>query len=91
MVSASQDSAVALVTGSGKKRVGWHVADALAQRGYNLAIHYRSSAEEAAEAVAFFQSRGIKAVALHADLTDEVQVQGLIGPPMCGFISRLIC
>ena len=78
MVSASQDSAVALVTGSGKKRVGWHVADALAQRGYNLAIHYRSSAQEAAETVAFFQSRGIRAVPLHADLTDEVQVQGLI-------------
>ena len=51
MVSTSQHSPVALVTGSGKKRVGWHVADALAQRGYNLAIHYRSSAEEAAEAV----------------------------------------
>src|SRR5437773_3405571 len=78
MVSASQDSAVALVTGSGKKRVGWHVADALAQRGYNLAIHYRSSAQEAAETVAFLQSLGVKAVSLHADLTDEVQGQGLI-------------
>jgi len=31
---------VALVTGSGKKRVGWHVADALAGRGYHLAVHY---------------------------------------------------
>ncbi len=78
MVSTAQHSPVALVTGSGKKRVGWHVADALAQRGYNLAIHYRSSAQEAAETVAFFQSRGIRAVPLHADLTDEVQVQGLI-------------
>jgi NAD(P)-dependent dehydrogenase (short-subunit alcohol dehydrogenase family) len=43
---------VALVTGSGKRRVGWHVADALAKRGYALALHYRSSAAEAAEAVA---------------------------------------
>jgi pteridine reductase len=78
MASTSQHSRVALVTGSGKKRVGWHVADALAERGYNLAIHYRSSAQEAAETVASFQTRGIKAVPLHADLTDEVQVQGLI-------------
>ena len=31
---------VALVTGSGKKRVGWHVADALAGRGYDVAVHY---------------------------------------------------
>ena len=35
------DRKVALVTGSGKKRVGWHVADALAERGYALAIHFR--------------------------------------------------
>ena len=32
---------VALVTGSGKRRVGWHVADALAARGYALVLHYR--------------------------------------------------
>ena len=38
---------VALVTGSGKKRVGWHVADALAERGYDIAVHYRTSAKEA--------------------------------------------
>src|SRR6266853_637346 len=37
---------VALVTGSGKKRVGWYVADALAERGYALAIHYRTSAAD---------------------------------------------
>src|SRR5713226_657072 len=78
MTSLANSKNVALVTGSGKRRVGWHVADALAQRGYNLAIHYRSSAQEAAESVAHFQSRGVQAVALHADLTDEVQVQGLI-------------
>ena len=40
-------SKVALVTGSGKRRVGWHVAAALAARGYALAVHYRSSAAEA--------------------------------------------
>ncbi len=74
----SPQRGVALVTGSGKRRVGWHVADALAQRGYNLAIHYRSSAQEATEAVAHFQSRGIQAIPFHADLTEEVQVQGLI-------------
>jgi pteridine reductase len=37
-------SKVALVTGSGKRRIGRHVADALAARGYALAIHYCSSA-----------------------------------------------
>ncbi|MCI0682432.1 MAG: SDR family oxidoreductase [Gemmataceae bacterium] len=70
---------VALVTGSGKRRVGAHVADALAGRGYALAIHYRSSAAEANEAVAHWKDRGVQAVALQADLTDEQAVRALIG------------
>ena len=69
---------VALVTGSGKRRVGWHVADALADRGYQLAIHYRSSAAEAAETVKYFESKGVKALAVAADLTDERAVRSLI-------------
>src|SRR5262245_32727918 len=72
------ETKVALVTGAGKRRVGWHVADALARRGYALAIHYRSSAAEAAEAVVHFQSQGTLSVALQADLTDERAVKGLI-------------
>jgi pteridine reductase len=69
---------VALVTGSGKRRVGWHVADALGERGFSLAIHYRSSGQEAAETVAAFQERGTQAVALQADLTNETQVKKLV-------------
>ena len=48
---------VALVTGAGKRRVGWHVAAALAARGCALAVHYRTSAAEAAEAVEVFRRR----------------------------------
>lgn len=69
---------VALVTGSGKRRVGWHVAQALGERGYVLAIHYRSSVEEAKETVASFAARGIEAVGIAADLTDERSVGSLI-------------
>lgn len=69
---------VALVTGSGKKRVGWHVADALADRGYSLAIHYRTSAAEAAETVASFQGRGIEVAAFQADLSDEKAVANMV-------------
>jgi pteridine reductase len=67
-------SRVALVTGSGKRRVGWHVAEALAARGYALAIHYHSSAAEAAETVASLHDRGIEAIGMQADLTDERSV-----------------
>ncbi len=70
---------VALITGSGKRRVGSFVADALAARGYTLIIHYRSSAVEAEETVGLFRNRGVHAMAMQADLTDEKAVQSLIG------------
>jgi pteridine reductase len=69
---------VALVTGSAKPRVGWCVAEALARRGYALAIHYRTSHSEAEAAVAKLQSGGTSAIALQADLADETAVRRLI-------------
>lgn len=69
---------VALITGSGKRRVGWHVAEALAERGYSLALHYRSSAAEAEASVTEFRKRGVAAEAWPADLADEPSVRGLV-------------
>jgi pteridine reductase len=76
---------VALVTGSGKRRVGFHVAEALAVRGYALVVHYRSSATEAASTVESFHARGIDAVAVQADLTEEHSVRGLIEQTLTHF------
>lgn len=70
---------IALVTGSGKRRVGWHVAQALAARGYTLVIHYRSSALEGAEVVDRFRRQGVEALGLQADLADENAVRALVG------------
>lgn len=69
---------VALITGSGKRRVGSYVADALAERGYRLVLHYRTSAAAAQESVARYLQHGVEAVALPADLTDEASVQRLV-------------
>ena len=69
---------VALVTGSGKRRIGFHVAQALAQRGYALTVHYRTSKLEADETVKDFQSKGIEAIAVQADLLDERSTHQLI-------------
>src|SRR5262249_26172842 len=69
---------VALVTGSGKKRVGWHVADALAGRGYPIAVHYRTSAREAAWTVEHVRGGGVEAVAFGADLAEEAAVRDLV-------------
>lgn len=70
---------IALVTGSGKRRVGACVAEALAARGYALALHYRTSAAEATQSVAHFEERGITAVAFQADLSDSETVRRLVG------------
>jgi pteridine reductase len=76
---------VALVTGSGRRRVGWHVADALAARGYALVVHYRTSEAEAAETVRYFESRGSIAISLQANLTDEKAVRALIEQTLTRF------
>ena len=70
---------VALVTGSGKRRVGWHVADALARRGFALAVHYRTSVAEAAETIASLKEHGADAFGFQADLTDESAVRSMVG------------
>ena len=69
---------VALVTGSGKKRVGSVVAEALARRGYAIAVHYRSSAEEAEETASLLRTLGVEARTFHADLSDEVAVTKMV-------------
>ncbi len=76
---------VALVTGSGKRRVGWHVAEALAERGYTIAVHYRTSVAEGEETVAHLRSLGVSAEGWQADLTDENAVRGMIGRILAKF------
>src|SRR5262249_49365788 len=69
---------VALVTGSGKRRVGWHVAEALARRGYHIGVHYHTSAAEAAQTVEHLKQLGVEAIPLRADLTDDAAVRGVV-------------
>jgi len=76
---------VALVTGSGKRRVGSVVADALAERGYAIGVHYRTSAAEAAETAAALRARGVEVEIFSADLTDESAVRGLVNATLARF------
>ena len=69
---------VALITGSGKKRVGAAVAEALARKGYSIALHYRTSAREAEETADNLLSLGVEAVAFQADLADDSAVKSLV-------------
>lgn len=78
-------SLVALITGSGKRRVGSVIAQALARKGYDIAIHYRTSAQEADDAVTQLQHLGVQAAAFQADLTQEAQVHRLMDGVMKRF------
>lgn len=68
----------ALVTGAGR-RLGRAFAEALAENGANVAVHYGRSAEEAEEVVSGLLSHGVQAAAVQADLADPEQAAGLIG------------
>ncbi len=68
----------ALVTGAGK-RLGRAMALYLGQRGYDVAVHYASSADAAEEVAAQIRAMGRQATALQADLLDEDETQAL-GP-----------
>lgn len=70
---------VALVTGSGKRRVGSVVADALARRGYAVAVHYRSSGAEAEGTANELRNHGVEAATFAADLSDERAVRAMVG------------
>ena len=67
----------ALVTGAAQ-RIGREIALYLARRGFDVAVHYSSSAEEAAQTAADIRALGRKAVALKADLLDEEATAALV-------------
>ena len=68
---------VALVTGAGK-RIGRAMALYLAGRGYDVAVHYNRSANDAEEVAAQARRLGVSAMTIQADLLDDVATAGLI-------------
>jgi len=72
------DHPVALVTGSGAKRVGNFVARALAARGFHLVLHANRSLQEAEETMDELRQAGGQAIALAADLTHEAAARQIV-------------
>ena len=67
----------ALVTG-GARRIGRTIALTLAAHGWDVAVHYGSSRDDAEALVAEIKQHERRAVALTADLTREAEVAGLV-------------
>ncbi|CAN5189601.1 SDR family oxidoreductase [soil metagenome] len=74
----SNPSRTALVTG-GARRIGRTIALALAQRGWDVAVHYHHSEAEALTAVAEIEALGRRAAAFCCDLADEAASKALLG------------
>ena len=68
---------VALVTG-GARRIGRAIVEDLAKNGWAVAIHYRSSAEDAEKLAAEIVAAGGKAAALKCDLGDLDEARRLV-------------
>lgn len=66
-----------LITGAAR-RVGAGLARALAEAGWDVAVHHRGGAEEAAALVAELSGLGVRAAAFQTDLNEAGERDGLI-------------
>ncbi len=73
---ATAGPGTALVTGAGR-RLGRAIAIAMARAGWDVAVHYGRSHDDALETVAQIRALGRRAQAFGADLADESQVNRL--------------
>ncbi|MFU8864010.1 MAG: SDR family oxidoreductase [Rhodobacterales bacterium] len=81
---------IALVTGAGR-RLGRAMALYLADRGYDLAVHYAASGDAAEEVAVLIRAKGRRAVTLQADLLDEAATHGLIPAAMEALGGPVTC
>ncbi len=83
-----QNKAV-LITGAAK-RIGKVIAIAMAQNGWNIALHYHTSQNEAEDTAKYIKSFGVKTCLIQADLTNPQQLSSIfaqanqkLGPIHC--------
>jgi NAD(P)-dependent dehydrogenase (short-subunit alcohol dehydrogenase family) len=82
VLETHESSRIVLITGAAR-RIGRALALGFAARGWDVAVHYGASREEADEVVA-------EIVALHAELGDEAQVERLL-PDCIAALGRPAC
>lgn len=75
---------VAIITGAAQ-RLGRHIAEHLAAHGWNIALHYRHSADEAEQTLAQLNAIGGHHQAFQADLADESACRALFEHALAAF------
>ncbi|MEP3481665.1 MAG: SDR family oxidoreductase [Fuerstiella sp.] len=76
---------VALITGSGRDRVGNVIAKGLAADGYRIALHYHSSKKSALESRDELRSSGTTCEAFQANVSEEQDVQAMVDQVVAAF------
>lgn len=79
-----------LVTGAGL-RLGRAMALYMAGRGYDVAVHYASSADPAQDVALQIKGMGRHAVALQADLLEDAQTEALFAAGCDGLGGPITC
>jgi NAD(P)-dependent dehydrogenase (short-subunit alcohol dehydrogenase family) len=64
-----------LLIAGGSRGIGAATARLAAQRGYDVAVNYKSNAEAAAKVVADVKAVGRKAIALQGDMANEADIE----------------
>lgn len=82
----------ALITGAARG-IGRAIALTLANDGFNVAVHYRTSEAEAIATVEAIKAAGGKAAAFQADINEPAQITALVKDVTdgCGPIHTLVC
>ena len=66
-----------LITGA-SRRIGRAIALGMAEAGFNVAVHYNTSADDAAEVCREIEALGVAATPVFADLTNDKDIRSLI-------------
>lgn len=80
----------ALVTGAGH-RIGRAMALYLADRGYDVGVHYASSDAGARETVSMIEAKGRRSVAIEADLLEDAQTEALFEQTLADLGGPVTC
>ena len=76
-MSQTEEKRVALITGSGRRRVGNVIARSLAEQGYSIALHYHSSAKAARVAIEELRGVGVDCESYQANIAVESEVDSM--------------